>query len=384
MANGTYFLSSVEFSVLKAEDAVMSSRFDKRLKEAGLLKSISSESTNTISESTTPFGSTEDIMHNVDDPGYARLSILPTGPVVAKKVKVKPRQQVAEEVTLDDDYANPADALKINPCVQHINQQFSSSPSPPSSPLSLLGRSSPYESVDEIRKMREKQIKEREKEERRDKQQQGDASSSHAGEATGSNDKAPVINSYQYDDNPGYSTPFDALRGHKVRDAASKKTPTSLPWQRTSSNGKEPSAKFLHLVDASSPSGEDLQENPSNDVAPMRSASTSLRGTKLKLAGGGKRSQTDIPSPIGPKPGNQTSLGGSSKQPKKYILEVANGKSEEGHSLRGEIGRTHSIDSTLRTPAVVTKLRTGHGTVVPSKLTGPPKAKPLRNNDKKY
>lgn len=344
------------------EDTLMSTRFDRRLKEAGLLK-------HSDTSTSSPSSSTEDLMRNSDDPGYARLAILPSGPILFGKKK-KPPKQVEEE---EGGYANPADAIRINPHVQHINQQhFSNSPSPPSSPVvpperppkSPVSRASGYESVDEIRKMREKQLKE--KDEKRENTGQA--------QVTETGSKGPT--NLFHDDDPGYSRPFDAIKG---RDAASKKPPSSLiPWQRTGSNGKgskEPSAKFLHLVGASSPVGvgkkSPVEDTPKDYVSPVGSSSTSAK-VALKAVG---RRHTETTALVGSKSGNQTFIERSPKV-NRFILTVDEGPSgepEDGKPNVRETGRSQSVSSILsssHTPAKITKLRTGHVTVISGKTAG--------------
>ena len=328
-------------------------------------------------------------MRNTEDPGYARLAILPTGPVLPSSGPVVPKRGVPPKVMEEGEevgYANPADAIKISPHMQHISQQhFSNSPSPPSSPVMpperplkspVNQKTSGYESVDEIRKMREKQRKE--KEERRDtmgstSRSQASTESTHSSKGAGA----------QFDDNPGYSQPFNALnRGHKVRVLPGEKPPTSLSWQRTGSNGKkkESSAKSLHLVGAGGvsspvgPGGVFLEDTgPEDYVTPVRSSSTSARATHILKALGGRRSQPDLLSPAGSKPGNQTTVVVPTKQPKvnRFILEVEenqNGEDAPQPPLRGTTGRSQSMSSQM--PAKITKLRTGHVTVVSGKTVG--------------
>lgn len=373
----------------------MSSRFDERLKEAGLLNSSEPVSTATYS-------STEDLMTtNSEDPGYACLTVQPTGPVMGRSATNKLDKASVE--LEDDGYANPADALKSNPRIINL-QKAPTTPSPPASPVVLeppssrsppsrsppAGRDSPYESVNNIRKMREKQMKEKELDEKRDRlggiPVVGVSPTGEAGN----------------DDECGYSRPFDALKGSKFRfasDASSKKPPAPLPWLRTSSNGKigkESSARALHHIVSPSSSKGSLgsQESVSNDVPrSRRSASTSVAPKVLiKPLGIGRgnrsqgdlHSQGDLRSPAGSKPGNLTSVDSSSNGVKvnRYILQVENKQSDEGKLSRGETGRTRSIDSALHTPAKVTKLRNGRDrvTLISGKSTEP--MKPKSDQDK--
>lgn len=367
------------FSPLAVDpDEVMSSRFDKRLKEAGLL-----DLSGKPEESITQFSSTEDIV-NMEDPGYALLTVQPTGPVMGK---------TNSSSSFEDDggYACPADALlAINP---HMINLYPT-PSPPTSPMVLepalqsrspsagrgsispmvpalstrspsAGRGSPYESVNDIRRMREKQIKDQ------------------FGDVPAVAGVSPTTGEAADDDQCGYSRPFDALKKyHLASDASSKKPLSPLPFLRTSSGGKEASARALHHV--VSPSSSKGSLDGVSDLPP-RSASTSVITTpKIAIkpplgngGSGGKRSPVDLLSPVVPKHGNQTLVDASSggnggSKVSRYILQV------ESSDSRAEIGRTQSIDSALYTPAKVTKLRNGRDrvTLISGKSTVPSKPKP--------
>lgn len=350
----------------------MSSRFDKRLKEAGLLNLSGKPKA-----SAAQFDSTEDIV-NVEDPGYALLTVQPTGPVMGKKHLDGPS-------SFEDDggYASPADALlAIKPHM--VNLHKNPTPSPPTSPMVLepalsrspsAGRGSPYESVNDIRRMREKQLKEKGLDvEKRD--QNGDVPAVAVSPTAGEADD---------DDQCGYSRPFDALNKYRLAsDASSKKPLPPLPWLRTNSGGKEASARALHHI-VSPTSSKGSLDGVVDAPFPRSASAASVITTTPKVAikpppgngggSGGKRSPVDLPSPVVPKHGNQTSVdsssGGGSKV-NRYILQVENKES------RAETGRTQSIDSALYTPAKVTKLRNGRDrvTLVSGKSTGPTRPKP--------
>jgi hypothetical protein len=348
------------------EDEIMSSRFDKRLEEAGLLDHSK--------EPNTSLGSTEDMV-NVEDPGYALLTIQSSGPAIPKR---RDRKHLDNVSIMDDDggYASPADALKSNPRI--FNLQKNPTPSPPTSPMVTeqtqsrspsAGRASPYESVNDIRRMREKQIKERGGDEKRD----------HPGEVPNT---SPTGMETADSDQGGYSRPFDALNKFRMgSDANPSRKPVQqvqpLPWLRTSSNsktgGKEASARALHHV--VSPTSSKGSLDGVGDMPP-RSASTSLLSSNkvsimLPAGNGGKRSLVDPPSPVGSKHDNQTLVDtGSGSKVNRYILQVEN---KEPQLSRGETGRTRSIDSALYTPAKVTKLRNGRDrvTLISGKSSGP-------------
>ena len=376
-------------SAVVEEDEIMSSRFDQRLKEAGLL-----DRSGEYGNSAAPFGSTED-MTNVDDPGYALLTVLPTGPIMGKGGSEGKKNLDSVNTEEESGYANPADALKSSPRLFNLQ---SSTPSPPMSPSPVIvepvvshspsqspsvlsqspstGRgSSPYESVNDIRKMREKQMKEKE-------------ATLVGVTPTGEGD---------------YSRPFDALNSyHQGSDASSRKPLQPLTWLRTNSNGKsgkEASARALHHVVSPSSSKGSLDgvvdELPLRGVRSasdlplrgVRSASTSAANPKVAIKpplpsrNGGSRSPVDITSPVGSKHGNLTSLdesGSSGGKVSRYILQVEN----KDTPSRGETGRTRSIDSALYTPAKVTKLRNGREkvTLISGKPTGASKPTKTSNN----
>ena len=352
---------------------VMSSRFDRRLEEAGLLKNTDGGSS-PPSRSPTPFSSTEDLMNNQEDPGYAKLSIL-TPPATKSDLKVVDEQEdeeegyacpadaikkmralpppplppsQEEEEEEEDAYATPADAVKrkVSPKLQQIHHQhhrFPNSCSPPP-PLSPMVAGSPpnskrhvmsgYESVDDIRKMREKQRKVKEEKAPLERV----ASNGSAGSAKG---VPTVTTNYEDEKEEIYSQPFDALKGGRVRMAsdATGMKPTTTPWQRTNSNGKkgmEPSARFLHHINSTTsvkslPESTTEPSEPPEVPAHKRSASSSAKvmfmprkqsPTRLKspssgspgslpgVGGGGGRSPTDK-SPTSPKP----IIGGGKRSP---------------------------------------------------------------------
>ena len=398
----------------------MSTRFDKRLKEAGLLKK---SPPNSIS----PSSSMEDDLVNSDDPGYARLLVTPTGPVVERRdvknldtagtgedddggyanpadaLKMSPHMRnlpaapssplvPEKECPQEDDggYTNPADALRVSPRVLSL-QKTPNTPSPPTSPLVsdpssenyLAVYDSPYESVTVIRKMREQQIKEKANDEKR-------VTPAAATEEVGPQD----------DEQSGYSRPFDALKkAKKIRspsDASSRKPPSSLPWQRTNSNSRigntEFSARAHHQIGSPSPSSsKGSLEHILDEFPKRRSASTSTanKPAPKPLPRGNKADPPPLPPPVSSKPGNLTSVSTSGIRTgspvNRYILKVENGVSEEkeNHLTRAESGRTRSVNSALngppppplRTPAKVTKLRDGRAKIS-GKTSGPTTSSP--------
>lgn len=388
----------------------MSTRFDKRLKEAGLFGKSPSHS-----HSVSPSSSMEDDLVNSDDPGYALLMVTPTGPVMdrgggvenlyttetegddggyaipADALKISPHTHNLQkslptspvvperEFAKEDEggYTSPVDALRVSPRILSL-QRTPSSPSPPTSPLvsdpsSQAVYDSPYESVAVIRKMREQQIKEKAGDEKR----VTPAAASATTEEVESQD----------DDKSGYSRPFDALKKtKKIRcpsDASNRKPPTSLPpWQRSSSNGRtEFSARAHHQIGSPSPSSSKSSLEHILDEFPKRSTSSSTNKPAPKPMPRGNRTDPPTPPPpVNSKPRNQTpsvsttvtSRSGSSVN--RYVLKVGNGVSgeeKENQLSRGESGRTRSVNSALNgppppprhTPAKVTKLRDGRAKI---------------------
>ena len=322
----------------------MTTRFEQRLEQAGLMK----QSVANISQSSTPFSSTEDVAS--DDTGYAKLRVVSAGP--RQNVNAK---KFSEGGDSSGDYANPADALKLNP--HHVQFQLTTPPSSPrivnTPPLSNQTNDSPYQSVDEVRKMREKQIKEK------DKKPPKTVISS-----TNDSNQPLTVNSFQDDDSSGYSMPFDALKKFHMASEGSSKAPQT--WHRTNSNDKiminEPSARFLHQVGPSSFSGKLPSEKDQKPDLPPRCASTSSKLMLSSTRFGGvspHTTDTSLLSPTGSESGNQVPLNEASTQVNRYILKVESKESEESEMR----GRTQSIDSALYTPAKVTKLRSGHAMI---------------------
>lgn len=122
----------------------------------------------------------------------------------------------------DSGYANPVDAIQQYLEWQRQQQEGGSNGD----------RINPYQSFEEIRRMRELQIQERERK-----------------ESMNSKPIQRVPSNGAYEDNPGYSRPFDALLGAsgplKVTPEVSKKklSVSPLPWQRTASPTGEGASK---------------------------------------------------------------------------------------------------------------------------------------------
>lgn len=365
----------------EGRERFMTSKFDQRLEEAGLLKLPKHRHTSDDSflpPSSCLSSSTEDLMADSKDPGYAKLVILSSaGPVCPL-----PSEKESGEQWQEEDYANPVDALKSN--CQVDQAKFIISPSPPSSPpIPDIPSSCPldaYQSVDEVRMMREKQLKEKEFDgvKLREKDKHSKKGGSRA-EASGSHD----FSYFQYDDNPGYSKPFDALPEPRNRlpSADSKRSPPTtagggggMLGLRVNSSEKvckEPSARFLHHVKSGPLPGGHFGGSHSLFRTPNSSPNMSTVGLDHSPMSHGQGSIPDG----SPKSGNQSSTTlNPSTHVNRYILKVGDKQAESKDLLsRGETGRTSSVDSALRshTPAKITKLRNGKDrvAVIPGKFS---------------
>lgn len=361
------------------------SRFNQRSERLLNLPKYRQTSANS-SPSPSPFGSNEDFTANCNDPSHSKLTVLSSGPL-----RPFPTERLdSNEDKGEEDYANPMDAIKSTPLGNKLFQdQFVHSPSPPGSPLppevpprnsygtNSHGTMSPYQTVHEVRKMREMQLRGKEMKEvkLRDKQPKKLLSKDGGAEA--------CVNRYfQYDDNPGYSKPFDALPGNSSRLPTSdlKKSPPAISGrgdggagrgighgQRSNSSEKlckEPSARFLHHVESGSSCGGHF---PSiGQLPPIQSPNSNpdIRtiGLDHPLT---LHTQSSFPNNSS-KSGGQTCMSNSSTQVNRYILEVGD-RQLEGELSRAETGRTSSVDSAHKsyTP---TKLRNGRGRVAIGKF----------------
>ena len=376
----------------------MTTRLDQRLEKAGLLKPIKpakpAKPTFSIDSSSHIYNTcsrSENVLGSPREPGYARLVVLPTYPTCPIDEPVKsdcsPEQEYVEE-----DYANPVDALRTNKkAVSAPPVKLAPYSSPPVSPQlpdsesrlspdvssqtspKLSARPDPYQSVEDIRMMREKQRKEkgkvevklREKEKCTKKNVGGGA-----GGGVGNTAEARVSRDLDYlcEETSGYSRPFDALAAHRIRvNTASEATTSSVtlttgPFgqgQRSNSaeklHGNEPSARFLHQVAASD---DPLPVSSSHIVLTQDS---NPEGKRQRARSFSKNQVADK----GPRPDGQTGImDNSTGAVKQYILKVED-KQGEKDLTRGATGRTCSVDSSLKpqTPAKITKLRNGRDRV---------------------
>lgn len=191
------------------------------------------------------------------DPGYAMVNIIPRG-------GPSPISTGSQDSGEASGYANPLDAVNLPSEV--IQKRLSMGPTVVAeekiSDFTEAQQSSPYQSVEDVRKMREIQQRQQLK------QTHGQRSHSVSPNASHTNlqqeDGGGQVN--YYDNNPGYSRPFDALSGvspFKVSsDNIVKKlhsTPVPPVMRRVGSGdrpGKERSARFLHQTNMTTKDGE--------------------------------------------------------------------------------------------------------------------------------
>ena len=249
---------------------------DQEVFEQTLKHSKPLESTTDSETTSAQFSSSEDLVVVGEiDPGYALVNILPlSGP--------SPVSACSQESEESGGYANPVDAVNLPSEV--IQKRFSTGPGvgvlyddkrKSGSGLSLNEahhQTSPYQSVEDVRKMRELQNNQRQQLSRTSGKNRSHSVSPNASRtnlqqqlqqqqqqqlAQSQDEERNTVN--YYDDNPGYSRPFDALSGTtrmkvSTENLLTKKAPTTAPpplpaMRRTTSGdrpGKERSAKSLH------------------------------------------------------------------------------------------------------------------------------------------
>jgi len=357
----------------------MASRLDQRLAQAGLLKPVSSAAP-VNPPSSQPSSSCSSSDNILEEPGYAKLAVLPAhtpGPRLGLADSSQKNNGSTPEPVFEEDYANPADALKmtrrnkggpagklspfpVSPPVSpqlpdkvsRLSPETVGQVSPKISPKKL----DPYQSVDDVRMMREKQLKVKGSGDvqLREKDQWKRNTGGSKADVRVSRDLDHICD----DDTSGYSRPFDALAAHRKRLPTAPEVSSSLhslntasvqfgQGQRSSSaeklHGNEPSARFLHQV---SSSGESQDPEPEGKRQRTRSV-------------GGKN---QIVEKKNQKENNQTGvLTEDSSAVNRYILKIEDKKEE---SSRGATGRTCSVGSLkAQTPVKITKLRNGKGRV---------------------
>ena len=305
------------------------------------------------SPSSSPFKNTSERTVKSRDSGYSKLAILPSGPNNPLPID----KDVPKEDGEIDDYASPVDAVKFNPLINKFYlDRAAYSPSPPSSPVTpdvpprKSSRSnSHYQSVDEIRRMREMQLREKDK--------QRPNISRHLGQ-------------FQYDENPGYSKPFDALPagGTRLPPADSKKSPPALPGGDgrglIEKLAKESCARILHQVEPTLTSSGRFPSSSRPSQMLGTNSSPDIRTIGLELPPT-NHEQNSIPESISKSEGTTVDDPLQENEVNRFILKVEDRQAER-ELTRAETGRTSSVDSTHKfyTP---TRLRNGLGHVITSK-----------------
>ena len=249
-------------------------KLDQGLFEQTLKHSRPLESTTDSETASAHFSSSEDLEVAVGEVehAYARVNIRPlsgSAPI---------RHDSSE---LGGGYANPMDAVNLPSDV--IQKRLSMGPAAALdervSDLREDKHSSPYQSVEDVRKMRELQNHHRQQL-RQSSKNRSHSVSPNTSQLNLQHQQEEEIN--YYDDNPGYSRPFDALSGGTHMKVSMENLSKKLPFaplppamKRTGSGdrpGKERSARLLHKTnvvggEAERGSSEDIK----NPVAPRGS-----------------------------------------------------------------------------------------------------------------
>lgn len=229
-------------------------KLDKQMFENTLKHSKPLESTTDSETTSAQFSSSEDleVVAGEIDPAYARVNIRPLG-------GPSPIRTCSQDSEESGGYANPVDALNFPSDV--IQKRLSAGPATvPEDKVCDFSEepsNSPYQSVEDVRKMRELQNHQRHQLRQSSKNSRSHSVSPNTSRTNlqqHEDENSSQVNSY--DDNPGYSRPFDALSSvSRVRvstENLSKKppfSPTPPVMRRTTSGdrpGKERSARSLH------------------------------------------------------------------------------------------------------------------------------------------
>lgn len=328
--------------------------FEQTLKHSKPLDSTTDSET-----ASAQFSSSEDlevVAAGEVDPGYARVNIRPlsgTGPVVPAS------SHDSEEC---GGYANPVDALNFPSEV--IEKRFSMGPAAllsedkPSTGLSEEQKNSPYQSVEDVRKMRELQNHQRHQ--MKQQNQSNQRSHSVSPNTSRTNLHSQLLQQQQqeansneqvnyYDDNPGYSRPFDALSGlphtKMTVDKNSKVPFTPLPppaMRRTASGdrpGKERSAKSLHMTTV----GNKESEKAGPVVADKPRGSSCKKSWKISEPsshGNGNVTSPPVPPTDRPRPMEQWQLPSRQKQQEKSAADKSYLRSKSDQSFKSELQAT--------------------------------------------
>ena len=330
---------------------------------------------NTDSETTSiPYSSSEDLGLADDDvkPGYASLTILPSPP---RSSPVSPSMMESVE------YATPVDVvpLEFNVREQQRRPKKGLTPSPP---IPEGKRVSAYESIEGIRREKQKQ----------DIGKKRVVSPNFLREDVVENGKGQPVCGI---DEPIYTRPFDAISGTnplKVTTCVPKNKVNAItPMKRTGSNdkmGKERSAKSFHQTNlqvrdqsspqrflSSSPETTSPEEPPRRPVAAKGrsfSAKNSWRVhesatppplTKKGSASDIHRVTVEDPQSKGKLPQFVIELENKLKKQPKQAPNLQSGGSSPEPEWRADIGRVASDGALLSEaglrPTTIRKLKTG-------------------------
>ena len=349
--------------------------FEQTLKHSRPLESTTDSET-----ASAQFSSSEDleVVAGEVDPGYARVNIRPlSGPS-----PISASSQDSEEC---GGYANPVDALNLPSEV--IQKRFSMGPASlledKTTGLTEEQKNSPYQSVEDVRKMRELQNHQRQQMKQNQSNQRSHSVSPntsrtnlHGQQQQQQQQQEDNEQVNYYDDNPGYSRPFDALSGlphtKMTMDKNSKVPFTPLPppaLRRTASGdrpGKERSAKSLHMTNVSN---KESEKGPGVDKLRGGSCKKSWKISEPSSHGNGSVTSPPVPPTDRPKPMEQWQLPRQKQQEKSTDKSYLRSKSDQSfknelkatlkraganisdhseHPSRGETGRTSSEGAMCR------------------------------------
>lgn len=239
------------------------------------------ESTTDSETTSAQYSSSEDleVVAGEIDPGYARVNIRPLG-------GPSPTRTCSQDSDESGGYANPVDALNFPSDVvqKRISVGPATVPEDKVCDFSEEPSNSPYQSVEDVRKMRELQNHQRQQMRHSSKNRSHSVSPNTSRTNLQQNEDENSSQANYCDDNPGYSRPFDAL-GSMSRVKMSTENLTKKPpfapappvMRRTASGdrpGKERSARSLHKTNVV---GTDLEKVSSED-----NRSPVLRGGSCK------------------------------------------------------------------------------------------------------
>ena len=317
--------------------------FEQTLKHSRPLESTTDSET-----ASAQFSSSEDLEVVVGevDPGYARVNIQPlSGPS-----PISASSQDSEE---SGGYANPVDALNFPSDV--IQKRFSmgpvSLPENKTTGLTEEQKSSPYQSVEDVRKMRELQNHQRHQMKQNQSSQRSHSVSPNTsrtnlhGQQQQQQQQEDNEQVNYYDDNPGYSRPFDALSGlphtKMTVDKNSKVPFTPLPpaMRRTASGdkpGKERSAKSLHMTNVNN------KESETGGVDKMRGGSCkkSWKVSEPSCRGNGSMTPPPVPPTDRPRPMEQWQLPIARQRQQEKSVDKSYLRSRSDQSFKDELQAT--------------------------------------------